>query len=341
MSCFHPREIKIDSNLNIGRSAYVLVPCGKCVGCKQDYTTSFAHRLMEEAKDSVQVVFVTLTYRPEFLPAGNVLVKKDLQNFLKRFNTKMRGYYHPVKGVSANMPYKYAACGEYGGENGRAHYHVLFFFKACSYNMRYPVKWEDIQKCWCRYNRKKQEYESFGRVQIELPRGEADTCAYLAKYSQKQLYEEYKSGEQPPFSLRSQGLGIGYLWRSGPDVFRRAVSSFKNEKGFRVKLHRYYLGKLYGLRPFDRSEDERRKLFLIRARARQQQDEYDAKLFREYILYHYGSDYGEFLLWKRLRLEEKERVALQRLADKEKKRKSSRRMKNFSSYYTINKFVYG
>lgn len=343
MSCFHPITCKNPSKQPqiTGRNVQVTVPCGKCVGCKQDYTNSFAHRLIEEAKDCVQCVFVTLTYAPEYLPEGNVLVKKHLQAFLKRFDTKMRGYYEPSPHVHTKMPYKYAACGEYGGENGRAHYHVIFFFRACSWNRKFPVDWRDISNCWAFYDRRTKKYVRYGRVQIELPRSEKNCCAYIAKYSQKQLYEEYNKEEQAPFSLRSHGLGDGFLWREGPQVYRQNVRSFRNEKGYSVKFHRYYITKLFGISPAFRTEEENLKCVLYRVKMERDQKERDEAQFREYLIFHHGMSFGDFLLWRVQRSIEKERVMLQRLADKEKKRKSSRRIRNFDKMYLTIKQVYG
>lgn len=58
--------------------------------------------------------YVTLTYSTPNLPAGGTLVQRDLQLFLKRVR-KARGRF------------RYYACGEYGDENGRPHFHLCMF----------------------------------------------------------------------------------------------------------------------------------------------------------------------------------------------------------------------
>lgn len=89
--------------------------CGQCLPCRIDRRRLWAARLMLELRSHKAGIFLTLTYAPEFLPAGGTLVPKDLQDFLKRMR-----FHCPFK-------VRFYACGEYGERRGRPHYHLCLF----------------------------------------------------------------------------------------------------------------------------------------------------------------------------------------------------------------------
>lgn len=60
--------------------------------------------------------FVTLTYAPENLPRDGSLVPSDLRNWLKRLRKSL----YPTK-------VRFFACGEYGDQTERPHYHAALF----------------------------------------------------------------------------------------------------------------------------------------------------------------------------------------------------------------------
>ena len=57
--------------------------------------------------------FVTLTYDDEHLPGDQCLDHRDFQLFMKRLRKR--------------FPSRFFMCGEYGGLNGRPHYHSILF----------------------------------------------------------------------------------------------------------------------------------------------------------------------------------------------------------------------
>lgn len=84
-------------------SAMVL-PCGKCKGCKMAHSREWAFRLLCELDTyQGQGIFLTLTYDDLHLPKDLSLHKEDLQNFFKRLRKALPG-----------VKIKYYACGEYG-----------------------------------------------------------------------------------------------------------------------------------------------------------------------------------------------------------------------------------
>lgn len=96
-----------------------IVPCGHCLNCRKSRINSWSTRLkLEYETYNRRALFITLTYSPEFLPSPT-LRKKDLQDFFKRlrYRTNILGYKDIV----------YFACGEYGGQNKRPHFHIVLF----------------------------------------------------------------------------------------------------------------------------------------------------------------------------------------------------------------------
>lgn len=138
MSCFHPllaldlglneetgkRRVKllpkrVDYNIQSLRDKYgsdlLLLPCGKCIGCINDYKSSWAVRILLEASLYKENCFITLTYRDGFLPKDNKPHRDEIVKFFKRLRSKI------------DKPIRYFYCGECGSETGRAHYHAIIF----------------------------------------------------------------------------------------------------------------------------------------------------------------------------------------------------------------------
>jgi hypothetical protein len=97
----------------------------------------WATRMALEAQLHKENCFITLTYNDEHLPkvdgwACPTLVKKDLQNFIKRLRRrfdldaeKWNSYLCRKRVKPPKI--KYYGCGEYGEDKGRPHYHVCIF----------------------------------------------------------------------------------------------------------------------------------------------------------------------------------------------------------------------
>lgn len=97
----------------------LMLPCGKCAGCKLERSRVWAMRLMHENKMHQESCFVTWTYNNECLPHVGTLVPQHLQAVHKRLHNRLldqRGY-----GI------RYYGAGEYGDKNKRPHYHSLIF----------------------------------------------------------------------------------------------------------------------------------------------------------------------------------------------------------------------
>lgn len=93
----------------------VELPCGQCIGCRISKQQQWAIRCVHESMMHTWNWFVTLTYAPEHLPE-NLSVSKDAhQKFMKRLRKQ------------TGQQFRYYMCAEYGGLNGRPHYHYLLF----------------------------------------------------------------------------------------------------------------------------------------------------------------------------------------------------------------------
>lgn len=116
MTCFHPLEAwQTDAGdivfAEVGKIRRdLLLPCGKCYGCRLTRARNWAVRLMHESQMHPVSSFVTLTYEEN--PIG--LDYGDYQLFMKRFR---RAY----------GPTRFFAVGEYGDKNLRPHFHAMLF----------------------------------------------------------------------------------------------------------------------------------------------------------------------------------------------------------------------
>lgn len=133
MTCYHPIRAWKDLNYinpDTGKNGIVFslpdgysnkyyepleLPCGRCIGCRLRRSRDWSVRCMAEAKLHKQTCFITLTYNNANLPDNGTLVKKDVQDFLKRLRKNL--------GVKV----RYYMCGEYGTLNSRPHYHICLF----------------------------------------------------------------------------------------------------------------------------------------------------------------------------------------------------------------------
>lgn len=198
---------------------FVDIPCGKCIGCRLDYSRAWADRCMLELQQHEESWFLTLTYDDEHLSvsektdpeSGEIkeyasLERRDIQLFMKRLR----------KALPKDHPHiKYFCAGEYGPKTRRPHYHMIIFglhipdleiYKrvsgpgSASGYFYYNSLW--LSNIW------KNGHVVIGEVNW-------DTCAYTARYILKKqygdiahaLYDEY--GILPEFTTMSLRPAIG------------------------------------------------------------------------------------------------------------------------------------
>jgi len=166
-----------------------------------------------------EMCFITLTYDDEHLPEDYGLHKKHLQDFFKRLrkNTKKK--------------IKYYACGEYGEDYSRPHYHAIIL----GIDMRDEVfsfaeNTEQLRKC-------KSWTNGFAHVGTVSQ----DSVRYVTDYVKKKLTgqqgtEAYGLRESP-FQIVSQGLGKRYCEQNAETLKTRR---YFTARGVPHSLPRYY-----------------------------------------------------------------------------------------------------
>lgn len=208
----------------------ILIPCGHCSGCRLASSKEWTVRGVLESQLHKYNYFVTLTYADECLPNG--LVKKDLQDFLKRFR-----YYIEKAGLS---PFKYLCCGEYGQATQRPHYHLILFMDDPIPLFRFgPNRFHCsfVSDAW-----------KFGLH--EVSNANASTVAYVCGYVNKKINDSSDYGSlQPPFRLASRSPAIGRKWfeNNGVDCSFKVYGPFgsKNPKAVVPRYFRNLLGDEY------------------------------------------------------------------------------------------------
>lgn len=249
---------------------HINVPCGKCGRCLQRRKMEWSFRMMNELIHSKTAYFVTLTYDPENVPYNKYgkktlvptrtkdielrkleegrkrktkkwlgsLVDRSLQGFFKRLrqnHKRTRDTYESVThGLTTKDKIKYFACGEYGEERGRPHYHAIIFNASIL----------AIQKSWL-----------LGGIHI-VKATEAN-INYTMKYVDKMYGQEKAWDKEPEFSTMSEGIGLNYIvknkeWhKQNLDVLY--VSTWT---GIRIPMPKYYRDKIF-------TEDERKDQVII------------------------------------------------------------------------------
>lgn len=172
--------------------------------------------MLHEIQSHDEASFITLTYAPDKLPLRGsdqrgILVKADMQNFFKR----LRKHYNGKK-------IKYYACGEYGDEGDRPHYHAILFGLS-------PDP-ETLEGIW-------------GMGRVDVATAEIGSIRYVAGYVSKKLglHEYPLSGRPAPFQLSSQGIGTQWAQENMIEILTSGCLTFQGRK---LPVPRAYVDKL-------------------------------------------------------------------------------------------------
>jgi hypothetical protein len=218
---------------------------------------------MHEAQMHQANSFITLTYNNEHLPSDKSIHKEHLQKFFKRLRK------------NTGIKLRYFACGEYGEQNNRPHYHAIIFGYDFPDRQLHTMRngnalyrSPELEKAW-----------TFGHSLI----GEVSfqSCAYVARYVMKKrkgdkdqkdskngltneehyMLTDPETGEifqlEPEFCLMSRGhtckehrdmpyqwdcekcsRGIGYEWLQ--KYKSDTDKDFVTLNGVKMKLPKYY-----------------------------------------------------------------------------------------------------
>lgn len=180
MACLQPRVYRVGKHIK----KTVLAPCGKCLGCLEDKQKDWSFRILQESLDYLgRTWFIRLSYRDSDLVYGSqvpTLYKPHLSLFIRY--------------VRRITPCRFFACGEYGEEKGRPHYHVVLFLED---SLSFYDVVRIVEKCW-----------THGFTHVDS--FSAKHAYYVAKYTVKSSLYTDMDGVQPPFFLMSRRPGIGY-----------------------------------------------------------------------------------------------------------------------------------
>lgn len=204
----------------------VTVACGQCVGCRVDRTQDWTTRIVHEASLHDLNQFVTLTYDDRSVPAGETLIKKHFQDFMKRLRK------------SVDFKVRYFAVGEYGENLGRPHYHAVLF--GIDFADKRPHSKNDqgdqlftsesLDKLWG------HGYCFLGEVSVQ-------SAAYVAKYCIKKVNGSmaafHYGSRAPEFAVMSlkPGIGSGWFEKYQSDVY---PSDFVVLRGRKRSPPRFY-----------------------------------------------------------------------------------------------------
>ena len=224
MECAKPINIRVkDKNM--------LVACSNCMLCRKSRATEWTMRILAEMGYSNTAYFITLTYDDENLPYNMNLNPNDLKNFWKR--ARKAGL------VETGKQLKYYACGEYGDQNLRPHYHAIVLnmkldltkmYQEIDMNGKINIRSAEIDKIW-------------GMGKNAIGGAQRESIFYVTGYIRKKLNgkkakEEY--GENiPPFARSSGNIGFQYVKDNAEQILKNGYIPYDN--GSKRKIPRTWL----------------------------------------------------------------------------------------------------
>lgn len=245
---------------DFGTYKHDIIPCGKCIGCRLEYSREWANRGYLESKLWEQNYFVTLTYDEEHLPMmeevedengftytndgewKGTLKPKDLHDFMHDLRQHMKREYKQ-DGI------RFMACGEYGEEGERPHYHLILFnlnlptetfFEPRIINKNTYFRNTIIEKCW-------------KKGISNISEADWNNIAYTARYITKKINGKESSehyammGQEKEFFRvsRMPGIGEGYYQQHKEEIYARDEIIIKNTTGTIATKPPKYFDKLY------------------------------------------------------------------------------------------------
>lgn len=240
-----PEGFKLDRNSPIYRDVKnneeiqgfkIKVPCGRCIGCRLDYSRHWAIRSMHEAKMHSDNCFVTLTFDDEHLPDNRSLSRGYIQSWMKRFRYKF------------GNDIRFMICGEYGAKTQRPHYHIIFYgfnfpdryVWSCRHGNIY-YRSPSLEEVW------RDASSSTGNGFSVIGDVTFESSAYVARYITKKVFgatsKRFYGDREPEFlnMSRMPGLGNDFFYKYWTDMYNLGYIVMDNRGNkFKAPIPRYY-----------------------------------------------------------------------------------------------------
>lgn len=209
---------------------WMQMPCNRCMGCRLERARQWAVRMRHESKLYDQNCFITLTYDNANVPVDYSLKLRDWQTFMKRLRRRFQGTTAVVDPHSGReiFPIRFFACGEYGDENLRPHYHAIIFNHDFS------------DKKLFSYNKQKQPIYISDQLLDVWQLGHVTTqdvtfksCSYVARYVTKKqngaTAPDFYSRVSPVDGQRYNVAPEFAVMSRRPGIGARYVEQFKSD----------------------------------------------------------------------------------------------------------------
>ncbi len=230
--CFHPQKVKVYDTI---KQCKVIreIPCGKCYHCRITKINEWVTRMVLQSMYSKYVYFGTLTYgvtdsdvftetAPRLsrfncdnkLQPTPVLLRKDhLQKFFKRLRK------------NTGIKFQYFACGEYGTNYGRPHFHYIMWSDVV-------ISEDSVANSWSTIDHNGNRV-AIGRIEHQDMRTNArnieHSYKYVCKYVQKSNFDFEK--------LPTRKLHEDYI-KKDVIIFDLGDSVFQEEKRRHIERYR-------------------------------------------------------------------------------------------------------
>lgn len=271
MSCYHPLigiptgeltengkqklllrslNVSADPIKELEKNNGILIPCGKCIGCRLDYSRKWADRMMLELESEKKGIFVTLTYNnencpwsqfdEEYNPIFATLSKRHVQLFMKKLRKEL---------TKEDIKIRFFASGEYGPKTLRPHYHLIIFGIGLSdIGDLQPHGWNDLKQP---YFISEWLEKIWSRGHVLISDVSFETCAYVARYVTKKMTGDMAINYAirnciPEFSLMSRkpGIGMRYLQEHPECLDFENINISTREGGRKISIPKYYLDQM-------------------------------------------------------------------------------------------------
>lgn len=258
MSCYHPylgrpdyrgdvKRYKIQGwfDPSIADPKDIRIPCGKCIGCRLDYSRQWADRMMLELDHSKKAIFATFTYNQENVPTvvddidmpiGYTLWKPDFQDFMKRLRSRKK---------FEDREIRFYAAGEYGSNTRRPHYHAIIF--GIGLDDFEDKKPKGMNELFQQYFISKEFEDIWQKGFTLISNVSWRTCAYVSRYVMKKAFaDDIEFWQVPEFSIMSRRPGLGaYYFEKNPNCVDKSSIYLRSPDGsVKVGIPKYFLNKL-------------------------------------------------------------------------------------------------